>query len=452
MDTEACLLSCLDKPASNLGVNDVYEIAKLIGTELEKLIDSHGKKVVEGLIPKIVRILEMLESFVTRNGNTEQELIRAFVRLQDGERSAGHYKDLDHKTSTWHKPIQELQKQISQLTDENQRLVNQLVEIQSQEDSLSKKEREVMLKLKEVVDQQRDEIRAKGHEIYCKNEDVDALQQQLDRVLKVNDDLRHKINVVQTQLRNVLEKKAELEVTVQQKEKEINRLQLNLTEVQAENTGEKFTDVSTINMADKIIIDVNDPNRPYFTKQEMRQILHERNELKANLFLVQEELAYYQREILNDEKCPAIFMEAIKSAIKKQRKKVKAKMLGIQENMCSSDEDDQEALAIPCFSPDEVDAKPPESKIKSINPSSEFRTTLQSIVSQEIQIWILELLCKVLSTRSPFSPHPSPSRRVGWSGVQTLPSQPSISLHDQLSHAIQVGSARQWPFWICLAV
>ncbi|XP_043574446.1 RILP-like protein 1 isoform X4 [Chiloscyllium plagiosum] len=384
MDTEACLLSCLDKPASNLGVNDVYEIAKLIGTELEKLIDSHGKKVVEGLIPKIVRILEMLESFVTRNGNTEQELIRAFVRLQDGERSAGHYKialvafesgqksfplprkDLDHKTSTWHKPIQELQKQISQLTDENQRLVNQLVEIQSQEDSLSKKEREVMLKLKEVVDQQRDEIRAKGHEIYCKNEDVDALQQQLDRVLKVNDDLRHKINVVQTQLRNVLEKKAELEVTVQQKEKEINRLQLNLTEVQAENTGEKFTDVSTINMADKIIIDVNDPNRPYFTKQEMRQILHERNELKANLFLVQEELAYYQREILNDEKCPAIFMEAIKSAIKKQRKKVKAKMLGIQENMCSSDEDDQEALAIPCFSPDEVDAKPPESKIKSM--------------------------------------------------------------------------------------
>ncbi|XP_048413003.1 RILP-like protein 1 isoform X2 [Stegostoma tigrinum] len=367
MDTEACLLSCLDKPASNLGVNDVYEIAKLIGTELERLIDSHGKKVVEGLIPKIIRILEMLESFVTRNGNTEQELIRAFVRLQDGERSAGYYKDLEHKTNIWHKPIQELQKQISQLTDENQRLVNQLVEIQSQEDSLSKKEREVMLKLKEVVDQQRDEIRAKGHEIYCKNEDVDALQQQLDRVLKVNDDLRHKINVVQTQLRNVLEKKAELEVTVQEKEKEINRLQSNLAEVQAESSnGKKITDASTINMADKIIIDVNDPERPYFTKQEMRQILHERNELKANLFLVQEELAYYQREILNDEKCPAIFMEAIKTAIKKQRKKVKAKMLGIQENMCSSDEDDKEALALPCFSADEVDAKPPESKIKSM--------------------------------------------------------------------------------------
>ncbi|XP_038670136.1 RILP-like protein 1 isoform X5 [Scyliorhinus canicula] len=373
MDTESCLASCLDKAAANLGVNDVYEIAKLIGAELEKLIDTHGKKVVEGLIPKIVRVLEMLESFVTRNGSTEQELIRAFVMLQDGEKSTGHYKDLEHKTNLWHKPIQELQKQISQLTDENQHLVNQLVEIQSQEDNLSKKEREVMLKLKEVVDQQRDEIRAKGHEIYCKNEDVDAI-----------------------------------------------------------------TKTPAINMADKIIIDVKDPNRPYFTKQEMRQILQERNELKANLFLVQEELAYYQREILNDEKCPAIFMEAIKTTIKKQRKKVKAKMLGIQEDMCSSDEEDKEALSLPCFSPDEVDAKPPESRIKSINPPPECRTTLQSIVSHEIQIWILELLCKVLSARSPITTHPPPAGKVGWSGSQTFPRQPSMSLHDQLSRAIQV--------------
>ncbi|XP_041053446.1 RILP-like protein 1 isoform X4 [Carcharodon carcharias] len=398
MDTESCLASCLDKPVPDLEVNDVYEMAKLIGTELEKLIDSHGKKVVEGLIPKIVRVLEMLESFVTRSGNTEQELIRAL--------------DLELKTNTWHKPIQELQKQISQLTDENQHLVNQLVEIQSQEDSLSKKEREVMLKLKEVVDQQRDEIRAKGHEIYCKNEDVDAivlfqLQQQLDRLLKVNNDLRHKINVVQTQLRSVLEKKAELEVTVQQKDKEIDRLQSNLAEIRTEKgTDQKISDAPAFNLADKIIIDVTDPNRPYFTKQEMRQILHERNELKANLFLVQEELAYYQREILNDEKCPAIFMEAIKAAIKKQRRKVKAKMLGIQENMCSSsDEEDKDALSLPCFSQDEVDAKPPESRIKSM---------------------------------SPFTTHPPPAGRVGWSGSQTFPRQATMSLHDQLSRAIQV--------------
>lgn len=44
-----------------------------------------------------------------------------------------------------------------------------------------------------------------------------------------------------------------------------------------------------------MIIDLKDPNRPCFTKQEVRDMLFERNELKANLFLVKEELAYYQR-------------------------------------------------------------------------------------------------------------------------------------------------------------
>lgn len=41
--------------------------------------------------------------------------------------------------------------------------------------------------------------------------------------------------------------------------------------------------------------DQKDPDRPCFTKKEVRDIIFERNELKTNLFLVQEELRYYQR-------------------------------------------------------------------------------------------------------------------------------------------------------------
>lgn len=41
--------------------------------------------------------------------------------------------------------------------------------------------------------------------------------------------------------------------------------------------------------------DSKDPNRPRFTLQELRDVLHERNELKAKVFLLQEELAYYKR-------------------------------------------------------------------------------------------------------------------------------------------------------------
>lgn len=41
--------------------------------------------------------------------------------------------------------------------------------------------------------------------------------------------------------------------------------------------------------------DLKDPNRPRFTLQELRDVLHERNELKAKVFMLQEELAYYKR-------------------------------------------------------------------------------------------------------------------------------------------------------------
>ncbi|KAL0173868.1 hypothetical protein M9458_029836, partial [Cirrhinus mrigala] len=97
---------------------------------------------------------------------------------------------------------------------------------------------------------------------------------------------------------------------------------------------------SAIDLTDKMIIDLKDPNRPCFSKQEVRDILFEKNELKANLFLLKEELAYYQREILNDERCPGFLLDAVRTAIKKQRTVIKSKMLGIPVSECSTDETD----------------------------------------------------------------------------------------------------------------
>lgn len=47
--------------------------------------------------------------------------------------------------------------------------------------------------------------------------------------------------------------------------------------------------------SDKLTNVHKDPDPPCFTKKEVRDIIFERNELKTNLFLVQEELNYYQR-------------------------------------------------------------------------------------------------------------------------------------------------------------
>ncbi|XP_008067637.1 RILP-like protein 2 isoform X1 [Carlito syrichta] len=45
---------------------------------------------------------------------------------------------------------------------------------------------------------------------------------------------------------------------------------------------------------DKMVVDLTDPNRPRFTLQELRDVLQERNQLKSQLLVVQEELQCYK--------------------------------------------------------------------------------------------------------------------------------------------------------------
>ncbi|KAM7144632.1 RILP-like protein 2 [Macrochelys suwanniensis] len=52
---------------------------------------------------------------------------------------------------------------------------------------------------------------------------------------------------------------------------------------------------------DKMIIDLTDPNRPRFTLQELRDVLQERNQLKAQLLIAQEELQCYKSGISQRE-------------------------------------------------------------------------------------------------------------------------------------------------------
>ncbi|KAF7687561.1 RILP-like protein 2 [Silurus meridionalis] len=49
---------------------------------------------------------------------------------------------------------------------------------------------------------------------------------------------------------------------------------------------------------DKLVIDMKDPNRPRFTMQELKEVLQERNQLKTQLLLAQEELQLYKSGVL----------------------------------------------------------------------------------------------------------------------------------------------------------
>ncbi|NWZ20946.1 RILP protein, partial [Asarcornis scutulata] len=337
-------------PPGRLAPPHVYRMASALGAELRRLSGRFGPDAVAGLVPPVVRLLELLEALVAPVTPAGSE--------GEGRQDA---EDLEQRLWEAERREHALRGRLAHLEEQNQQLLGQLAESQSQEDSTARKEREVMLRLKEVVDKQRDEIRAQAHEIVCKSRDTEALQEQLQRFMSMNEDLRHKVAVVQAQLKSALEKKSDLEAVVVQTQREMNRRSRAAAEAPQPKPS---TEGAPLPGEEPQPRDAGrSPAHCCFSKEELQQILQERNELKTNLFLVQEELAYYQRELLNEDRVPSFFLNAMKSTIKRQKRKIRAKMLGTAEESASSEED--EGSWLPARSADCVDGQPPESKIRS---------------------------------------------------------------------------------------
>lgn len=82
--------AALDKNVAELTVTDVYDIAALVGHEFERLIDQHGCEAIARLMPKVVRVLEILEVLVSRRhaapGPDELRLELDRLRLERAHR------------------------------------------------------------------------------------------------------------------------------------------------------------------------------------------------------------------------------------------------------------------------------------------------------------------------------------------------------------------------------
>uniref|UniRef100_H3D7L2 RILP-like protein 1 n=1 Tax=Tetraodon nigroviridis TaxID=99883 RepID=H3D7L2_TETNG len=318
--------SALEKNVADLTVMDVYDIAAVVGQEFERIIDQYGCEALSRLMPKVVRVLEILEVMVSRSSiSPEMEELRLELdklrleRLERLQKEKKHKKELELVEDVWRGEAQDLLGQIAQLQEENKSLLSNLSvrEPLNEEDlqrheGMTERERQVMKRLKEVVDKQRDEIRAKDRELTLKNEDVEALQQQQSRLMKINHDLRHKISVVEAQGKALIEQKVELEASAQARDQEVAALRQEVARLRERLQGDLPAEEAPAqppSPAEEALcdeetgagLDPKDPNRPRFTLQELRDVLHERNELKAKVFLLQEELAYYRSEETENE-------------------------------------------------------------------------------------------------------------------------------------------------------
>ncbi|XP_040053370.1 RILP-like protein 1 isoform X7 [Gasterosteus aculeatus] len=320
--------SALEKNVADLTVMDVYDIAAAVGQEFERIIDRHGCEAPSRLMPKVVRVLEILEVMVSRGrGSAETDELRLELdalrleRVERVEKDKKHRKEMELVEDVWRGEAQDLLTQITLLQEENKSLLTNFSnkDPMSEEDlqrheGMTERERQVMKKLKEVVDKQRDEIRAKDRELALKNEDVEALQQQQSRLMKINHDLRHKISVVEAQGKALIGQKVELEAGAQARGQEVGALRQEVARLRERLHGDlppqdpEDPPPQPPSPAEEALceeeaggLDPKDPNRPRFTLQELRDVLHERNELKAKVFLLQEELSYYKSEEAEDD-------------------------------------------------------------------------------------------------------------------------------------------------------
>ncbi|KAK7933074.1 hypothetical protein WMY93_003970 [Mugilogobius chulae] len=385
--------SVLDRPAAELTVVDVYDIAALLGHEFERVIDRFGCEAAVGVVPKVVRVLELLEALVNYGGarNKAEELQAELDRLRQerGERyeqDRRHQMELEMVEDVWRSEVQDLVSQISQLQSDNKKLLRSQsvceepvsVGHQRENQEVSEKERELLQKLQELVDKQRDELRSKEHELCLRNDNVEALQLQQSRVIKMNQDLRHRLTLMEAQGKALVQHRAELEAVAQarlqelgQLRQEVSRLQRELQDLgqdsheehvcvcagrssvgpaaaaaaaaavrsEASAAGPQQLKPSSVwtecagdpqflancfeqeplSKADSEETDSADSpaaaagedtedseqwDSPRFTLQELRDVLQEKNQLKAQLFLLQEELAYLRTEESEEDVSP----------------------------------------------------------------------------------------------------------------------------------------------------
>ncbi|KAG5281261.1 hypothetical protein AALO_G00069190 [Alosa alosa] len=232
----------LEKNPADLTVMDVYDIAAVMGQEFERIIDQYGCESLTRIMPKVVRVLEILEVLVGRNNisaETEElrlELDRLRLERRDRlEREKRHQKELELVEDVWRGESQELLSQIAELQSQNKGLMSSLAlrdnlsdQEKLQQDGMSEKEKQVVRKLKEVVDQQKCEIQNKDHELMLKSEDLEALQMQQHRLMRMNQELRQRVGLVEAQGKAMIQQRSQLEAEAHAQQQELGELRREL--------------------------------------------------------------------------------------------------------------------------------------------------------------------------------------------------------------------------------
>ncbi|XP_023412030.1 rab-interacting lysosomal protein isoform X9 [Loxodonta africana] len=209
----------------------VYHLAGALGTELQELARRFGPDAATGLVPLVVRALELLEKAavgpapdsVSHCPTSRHPRAGSGLTLSPGlpscrsrrsrpNRSSG---GCGRRTSTSAGSCAVGRRVSAGLRQDKGGLGASLGPLSDRPPlrmPASPEERALLRQLKEVTDRQRDELRAHSRDLLQRSQETEALQEQLQRLLLVNAELRHKLAAVQTQLCVVRDREREREL------------------------------------------------------------------------------------------------------------------------------------------------------------------------------------------------------------------------------------------------
>nr|XP_053630521.1 RILP-like protein homolog [Cherax quadricarinatus] len=183
---------------------------------------------------------------------------------------------------------------VSRLQDENRKLSSSLAKTEGNHIHSNGATPEIDLKvvtrLQEVIEAQREQLHKTENECHLKATELDNLKSQLEKVNHVNRELRRRQRTNATQMRSLIDERAELQAALQEETRAVTILRRKLGLAQKENEDLASSSTDSLDLTNKLVFDRDDPNRPRFTMTELKEILYERNELKARVSDLEDEL------------------------------------------------------------------------------------------------------------------------------------------------------------------
>uniref|UniRef100_A0A0A9Y0R2 RILP-like n=1 Tax=Lygus hesperus TaxID=30085 RepID=A0A0A9Y0R2_LYGHE len=286
-----------------ISVMDVYDIVTDFAKEFRPIIEMYGADPLNNIMSKVVTILEHLEAQTVKIGHLhnmiqERDAIIAKLERDKADKAADRLrfeKELEQIEEHWRDESKELVAVVNKLQDENKKL-NKSLEAKQDTSSVNNAQPlspeldiAVLQKSRASIDKLRDQLKFKDKEINLKSAEIENHIDQVDRLTNVNKELRKKLRMSQSQIRSLIDERADFLTQLQDQNYELNILRQRLGMAEKENQdltqcqSVKFGSTSKASEADS-------QTMPKYSADELKELLKERNELKMRITQLEEEL------------------------------------------------------------------------------------------------------------------------------------------------------------------